>query len=305
LSSGYNFYLKQDFSGPMESLEVSESDYQLLVKSRNILSAALSIEEKYDLVLGNFIDFEREAVLLTMDSLTDPSFDYSRAYKVLSTLNRRVANFIYFGKNYTELIPSMAAKCVEDKEAMVARVGLLRSKIYDQSIDYRFAEALRGHITHCADAVHSVTNPTRWTLNADKQADKLVFNIGIHSIKDRLRENSGFKKSVLKEVEDKIDLKRVARKYMGSISELQDQVRAFVKSSVQEAREVIEDFTEKYAAINDGEAFALAAFSQVHPDSRPLSLSLKWDDIRIGLEEKNQPIQNIDRRYLSSDVVPK
>lgn len=291
--------------GSMNSLEVSEVEYKLLVRSRSILSAALSIEEKYDLVLGNFIDFEREAILLTMDSLTDLSFNYSKAYTVLSALNRRVANFIFFGKNYTELIPSMASKCVDDKAGMIKKVEALRSKIYDETLDYRFAEALRGHITHCADAVHSVTNPSRWTMNADKQADKLVFNIGVHSLKDRLRENSGFKKSVLNEVGDKIDLKQVARKYMGCISELQEQVRSFTEDSVREAREVIQDYTDRYAAINDGESFGLAAFSQDAAVSRPLSLSLEWDDVRIELAEKNQPIQNIDRRYLSSDVVPK
>ncbi|PTT30762.1 hypothetical protein, partial [Pseudomonas sp. HMWF021] len=116
------YFLRQSFLGNIPSMDISASDYEAIIRARGILSAALSIEEKYDLTLGNFIDFEREALLLTMDQLTDHLFDYNRAYNIISALNRRIANFIYIGKNYTELISNMASKCVLDKEAVASKV---------------------------------------------------------------------------------------------------------------------------------------------------------------------------------------
>ncbi|POG04551.1 hypothetical protein BGP82_25255 [Pseudomonas putida] len=308
MKSSVAYYIKQAFIGQVNELDLSESTYQDIIQSKGILSAALSIEEKYDLVLGNFLDLERELLLLTMDGLTNSSFSYDRAYKVISMLNRRVANFIYFGKNYTELIASMASKCVpaQDKERIQEKIKLLTNQLYDASIEYQFAEALRGHITHSADAVHTVSSPSNWTMNEARKADQLVFNLEIFSLKDRLLENSSFKRAVLNKFGDKIDLKKVARKYMGSISELQTEVRKAIKDSVAQARRSIEFQTERYGEVNHGETFGLAVYSRVgcNEDSKPLSISLDWDDVRLELEQRNESISNMDRRYISSAIIP-
>lgn len=296
------YYLRQSFLGNIPSMAISASDYESILMAREILSAALSIEEKYDLVLGNFLDFEREILLLTMDQLTDHSFDYSKAYKILAVLNRRVANFIYIGKNYTELIPSMASKCTLDKELIEVEVVALRKSLYDGNVEYRFAEALRGHIMHCADAVHLVSTPSKWSIKDGKKGDTLTFNLDVLSLNERLRENSSFKKSVLNEFGEKIDLKKVSRKYMGCISELQVEVRKLISDSVDTSRQLIQQFTNQYAEINDGDAFGLAAYSTIAIDagSKPVSMTLEWDDIRIKLEEKNDSISNMDKRCISS-----
>lgn len=305
MSEKFEYYLRQPFLGNIPSLELSESDFNEIVKSRAILSSALTIEEKYDLVLGNFIDFERELILLTMEGMIDVSFDYGRAYNIISVLNRRVANFVTLGKNYTELISSMASKCTEDKDVVAGKVTLLTRQLYDASFEYRFAEALRNHVAHSADAVHSVSSPSKWLMGDGNKAETLVFNLEVFSVKERLSMNSSFKKLVLNECEDKIDLKKVIRKYMGSISELQEEVRGLIKDSVNQARHLIQGFTDRYGGINDGETFGLAAYSakDIEAASKPLSISLEWDNVRIKLEEKNQPISNMDRRCISSAIM--
>ena len=298
------YFLRQSFLGSFPSMAISESDYQKIVQARGILSAALTIEEKYDLVLGNFVDFERELLLLTMDQLNDHSFDYSRAYNILAVLNRRIANFIYIGKSYTELIPSMAAKCVTDKDSIKSKVTKLTNDLYDGSVEYRFAEALRGHIMHSADAVHNVSTPSRWSMEGGKKGNTLTFNLDVFSLSERLRENSSFKKGVLSEHGEKIDLKKVSRKYMGCISELQIEIRSLISESVKSSRDLIQGFTNEYGEVNDGNTFGLAAYSvaAIGAGAKPLSISLEWDDIRIKLEEKNQSISNMDKRCISSAI---
>ncbi|MFJ9992391.1 hypothetical protein ACIQSO_16785 [Pseudomonas putida] len=305
MSEIFQYYLRQAFYGNIQSLELSESEFNEIVKSKEVLSSALSIEEKYDLVLGNFIDFERELLLLTMEGMIDISFDYGRAYNIISVLNRRVANFVTLGRNYTELISSLASKCVEDKDVVARRVKSLTRQLYDASFEYRFAEALRNHVAHSADAVHSVSSPSKWLLEHDKKAETLVFNLEVFSVKERLEVNSSFKKSVLNECENKIDLKKVLRKYMGSISEIQEQVRGIIKDSVSRSRDLIQGFTDKYKEVNDGESFGLAAYSakEIEAGKSPVSISLEWDNIRIKLEGKNQSISNIDKRCISNAIV--
>lgn len=304
MTSQTPYFLRQSFLGNIPSMSISESEYENILRAREILSAALSIEEKYDLVLGNFIDFEREILLLTMDQLTDHSFDYDRAYNILSVLNRRIANFIYIGKNYTELISNMTSKCVSNKALVATKVSEMTRKLYDSNVEYRFAEALRGHIMHCADAVHKVSTPSKWSMEDGKKGDTLTFNLDVFSLNGKLRENSSFKKSILNELGEKIDLKKVARKYMGCISELQVEVRKLISESVNNSRNIIQQFTNQYANLNNGDAFGLAAYSVTAIDAgaKPLSISLEWDDIRIKLEEKNQSISNMEKRHITSAI---
>ncbi|WP_218277854.1 hypothetical protein, partial [Pseudomonas sp. HMWF021] len=166
------------------------------------------------------------------------------------------------------------------------------------------AEALRGHIMHCADAVHHVSTPSKWSMKDDKKGDTLTLNLDIFSLNERLRENSSFKKGILNEFGEKIDLKKISRKYMGCISELQVEIRKLISESVNNSRHLIQQFTEQYAEINDGDAFGLAAYSVAAIDAgaKPLSISLEWDDIRIKLEEKNKSISNMDKRCITNAI---
>ncbi|MBV2205746.1 MAG: hypothetical protein KUL87_10020 [Pseudomonas sp.] len=150
--------------------------------------------------------------------------------------------------------------------------------------------------------MHLVKNSDKWLLNENKQATNLVFNIDIYALKERLADNSGFKPSALKELPEKIDLKKAARSYTGAISSIQEEVRKITKSSVENARSTIEVHLDKYAKINNGESFAVGAYSAAahKRGEKPTVLLLDWDDVRISLLEKNQPISNMEKRHVSS-----
>ena len=163
-------------------------------------------------------------------------------------------------------------------------------------------ETLRNHVSHSGVAVHLVSNPDKWILNENKQASNLVFNIEIYALKERLADNSGFTPSVLKELPDKVDLKKAVRSYVGAISSIQDEVRKIITSAVESARSIIEGHLEMYAEINNGESFAVGAYSAAahRLGKKPVILLLEWDDVRIGLLEKNQSISNMEKRHVSS-----
>lgn len=300
----HKFFLKVAAIGRYPEVEISEDDYKELTIARRTLTAALSIEEKYDLVIGNFLDLEKELVMLTIEKIVDHRFDYSRAYMVTSSLDRKIINFILSAKNYTELISSKASKCVRNTIEVKSAVEKLTNQQYETNSDYRFMEALRNHLTHYGDAVHLVDNPDRWLTDDNKQATHLVFNLSIYALKERLAENSKFKPAVLNEMQDKIDLKKAARSYIGAISSIQEEVREIIKSSVSQARSLIESHLERYASQNNGDSFAVGAYSaQEHKaGKKPTMLLLDWDDVRVELQQKNQSITNMNRRYISSAI---
>ncbi|QEY73064.1 hypothetical protein [Pseudomonas denitrificans (nom. rej.)] len=298
-------YLKVAALGRYPELEITKDEYNSILKARATLTAALDVEEKYDLVLGNFLDLEKDLLNLTVEKIIDHRFDYNRAYTLTNTLNRRIVNFILSGKNYTELIASKASKCATNEEDVKEAISSLKSKHYDQNLDYRLMEALRNHVSHSGVAVHQVDNPDKWLMNERKEATHLVFNIGIYALKERLSSNPSFKASVLKELPEKIDLKKAARSYLGAISSIHEEVRRTIKSGVDDARSLIEKYLNEYAKINNGECFAVGAYSPEIDSSgeKPTILLLSWDDVRISLQEKNHSIANMEKRHVSSALL--
>ncbi|WP_448652388.1 hypothetical protein ACSHWC_02380 [Pseudomonas fluorescens] len=285
-------------------MEISEEDYTGLVQARETLTAALNIEETYDLVLGNFLDFEKKVLLLTLNKIADHRFDYKKAYDVISSINRKLTNFVLAAKNYTELIDSMASKATNNKEGVKDAVKAIREKHYGENLDYRFMEKLRNHLSHFGGAVHSVHNPDKWILDESKQAKNLVYNIGVHALKSSLAANDAFNKTVLKELPDKIDLKKAARSYMGAVSSIQVQVRNLTKTTVEEARSLIEAKLESYGNENDGDVFLVGAYSNkaYESDEEPIMLFLEWDDVRVELIKINQSITNMEKRHVTSAI---
>lgn len=302
----YDHFLKIAALGKYPELEISEDEFREIINARRTLTTALSIEENYDHVLGNFLDLEKELLMLTFEKVVDHRFDYNRAYAVTSSLNRRVVNFVISGKNYTELISSKASKCASNSAEVALEVTKLTRSHYDNNSDYRLMEALRNHVSHSGVAVHSVDNPDRWLLDENKQATNLVFNLSMYALKERLAENDGFKPTVLKELADKTDLKKAARSYIGAISSIQEEVRRLTKETTENARSIIEKYLAKYAEVNNGNSFPLGCYSKAEFElnKKPTMLFLDWDDVRIGLTEKNHSISNMEKRYVSSAIVP-
>ncbi len=65
------YFLSTSSHETSPKIEISEIDYDEIISARKTLSAALKIEETYDIVLGNFLDFEKEILLLTLDKVAD------------------------------------------------------------------------------------------------------------------------------------------------------------------------------------------------------------------------------------------
>jgi len=299
------YFLSTSSHETSPKIEISEIDYDEIISARKTLSAALKIEETYDIVLGNFLDFEKEILLLTLDKVADHRFDYKKAYDVLSSINRKFTNFVLSAKNYTELIDSMTSKSANNKEDIKAIVKSMRAKHFDESLDYRFMEALRHHLSHFGGAVHLIHNPDKWLVDENNQARNFVFNMYIYSLKDRLIENEKFKKALLAELPEKIDLKKAARSYIGAISNIHQQVRTITETATTEARLTIETHLDSYKKLTDADAFMVGAYSNTayQTDEAPTLLFLEWDDVRIELLKKNQSVSNMEKRHITSAII--
>lgn len=294
------YFLKVAALGRYPKLKITQTDFQKIAEARKILTGALSIEEKYDLTLSNYIDLEKQLLSLTAELMIKFNFDYDNLYNIRALLNRKIANFILSGKIYTEQIVSTAAFCASDCSVAKAELKKFRSKKYDNNLDYKIMEALRNYIAHYGMVLHTVSLPSHWTQDSNGDAKELEFNIDLFSEKKLLIADPEFKKEIIHELPEKFDLKKGARSYIGCISEIQETVRKITETRINSARLTIEEYLNKYSLINDGKSFAVGAYSP--NDKKPIMLSLEWDNVRINLAKTNIPISNMFKRYATNSI---
>ncbi|EMV2918793.1 hypothetical protein [Vibrio harveyi] len=292
------FKLKTWALGSFPEIEISNEQFQSLYQSAEVLKAAMAIEEKYELVISNFLDLEKDSLAVSSDYMVRRSNNYSEFFDIRSTFNRRIVNLLTSTKLYIDQIQQHVKICNPELTACVKNEF---SKEYDTLFEYRFMEALRNYVQHRGLAVHLVSHPAKWI---EDDESLLEFQTKIYTQKTNLEGDKAFKKSVALEMPDKVELILSSRKYISAISRVHSFIRSNIDTVVKSSRDLIESTINQYQDINDGESIGLCAVS-FEADGRldniieRVPLFLSWDDVRIELTNRNRCISNLEKRYVS------
>lgn len=293
-------------AGSYPIIELGEAKFSSLVSAKNILSSAMAIEEKYELLISNFIELEKEVLNVTADDILFNTAEYSGFFDIRLAFNRRIVNLLTSTKLYTDQIQQHTKICLPDDLKSSQKVKTFLSKEYDDHFEYRFMEALRNYVQHRGLAVHLTKHNTRRT---SIEADGLrEFSTKLFSRKAELESDGSFKKTVLNEMSGDVDLMNAARKYVESINHAHIQIRELIALNVKNARELIEGAIANYKELNNGDSLGLSAIS--YKKSKPIDeiinkhqLFLDWDDVRINLTIKNKRIGNLSTSYVTGNCL--
>jgi hypothetical protein len=295
------YILSKNTLGGVPEIEISDSEYSALLKARNILSNALEIEEKYEIVISNYLDFEQQILNATTKYMIREHLDYSDFFKVRLGFNIKLVNLLTAVKLYVDQLNQNVTECLSENEDAKSDVKKLFSKEYDENLYYRFMEALRNYVQHRGIPVHWTEQGSRWTSIEDD--GMMEYSIELASERIYLEEDKKMKKSVLAEIDDKVDLKKGTRSYVESISNVHDAARSMIAESVDRSRKLIEETHQRYAQIHTGSLVGLSAWKlkgDKHISSVPLLLD--WDDVRMGLQKRNRKLTNLRKRYVTGNI---
>ncbi len=283
--------------GMFPELTIDENEFNLLRNAKEMLSDGLAIEEKYEILLENFLEMELEALSIAAQSMVRPDFSYESFYQVRVRLNRRIVNLLTAARLYIDSLPQH----VENLRLQGAkeRVGALLANEYDTFPDYRFMEALRNYAQHRGIPVHI------FGVGAYRNENNLLaYTLNMASSKKLLLEDKQFKKSVVGEIPENVNLERAARIYVERISNVHSQVRILMGESLLKARRLIESALFRYSGVYPDKTIGLSAMCLAAEDQilEEIPLLLDWDDVRIILVKKNQHLKNLSSRYVSNRV---
>lgn len=301
------YFLKQMILGKTVALPLEETQYEMLKISRDILMSAKAIEEKYDLMISNFFEFEKEILTQIAQGMVFNQNSYDDSYNIVSTLNRRVINLLTSTKLYYDQIEKHVRVCMHGDSSSGKLAKSYFSEEYDGNLEYRFMEALRNHVQHYGLAVHSLSSPImKWIGEGENK--QMVNTMKVFTMKDELSKDTTFKVKVLSETNEKTDLVKSTRVYVGSYSNVHGKIRKLIECNVTAARKNIEEAINKYKDASNGETLGVYAYSVKldNPNDKTIEkfpVILDWDNVRLSLYKKNMTFPNISKWYVSGSFI--
>lgn len=300
------YFLKQMILGRTIALPIKEAQYETLKMSRDVLMSAKAIEEKYDLMISNFLELEKELLTQIAQGMVFQQHSYDNSYNIISILNRRLINLLTSTKLYYDQMEKHVRICMHENDSSGKVAKSYFSEEYDRHPEYRFMEALRNHVQHYGLAVHSLSLPMKWIGEGENK--QMVNTIKIFTTKDELNKDETFKKRVLNEINDKTDLVKSTRVYVGSYSSIHSKIRSLIECNVSAARKNIEEALNNYKEASNGENIGVYAYSVVsdNPNDKPseqFPVILEWDNVRLRLYNKNIAFPNISKWHVSGGLI--
>ncbi|MDP2400947.1 MAG: hypothetical protein Q8M66_03125 [Actinomycetota bacterium] len=251
------YHLTQALAASYDLLPLTPGEFDVTRKAANADASALSVEEKYDLALENYLDLER-AVLNSAANWMVRQTASAEELRVDSALyNRRILNLLSAGRTYADHVPHHLGAFFEDGSA-VAQNAL--SKAYDSHLGYRTMCALRNYVQHRGMPVHA--NGYQHAICWDCAHEAHFSHTALLALEpSELELDDGFKSSVLAELKAlgrRIDLMWLARDYLDGVSEAHGEIRLAMADVLISADIEIEAVTRRFREATSDASIYLA-----------------------------------------------
>lgn len=294
------FTLRIGAIGNYPEIQIDKHRFQLLKSSRAILNEALFFEEKYEILISNYLELEKEYANVAVSEMVRCTTEYREFFELILALNVRMVNLLTAVKLYQDSIVTHISVCLPEVTDIKEQTKKIFAREYDNNFEYRFMEALRNHTQHRGVPVHRASVGSHWT-DHNKDIGLMEFSLYYSTRKEKLLSDKSFKVSVVHEMPDEVNLCAATRKYIESISCAHEQVRKMIGERVSESRRAFEDTVNSYKSEYDGSVIALHVYAYDNNQKvDEVSVMLDWDDVRVRLVNKNRQLINLSKRYATS-----
>lgn len=297
------YNLRIDALGFDPGIELTATEYTTLVDATDGIRLATDVEEKLDLLLENYLEYERELLQLALQSSLFTAIDEHREFTEAQLVNRRVINLLSSARMYIDQVKHCVSRYSSSTSA--PDVATLFSAEYDQHWEYRVAEELRNHSQHRALPVHYMTWRSGWE-ERDSERKRLRFSVVPSVSLKELENEGGFKPAVLadlrKSSKERFHLTPILRRYVECLASVHVEIRRSLNNRAKLDREVLSSALTR-ARTELGNETGLAATAGEDPElpqERHYISDRSWQR-RETLVKKNSLLTNLSRRFVSSE----
>lgn len=292
-----NYYLGMLTLDPKQWHHIDASSYETIREHKANLLYALEIEERFDILLGNYVEFEEDILKMSLRHVVIRKQDPNDLNTQRREMNRRIANFLSSAMLYRDHLKHDIRSIFGKGSPQEIDLEKEISFHYDRSFSYRLMEAIRNYVQHRGVAASSVS--VKFQLTELQPGAQVACTVTPHMMKKFLLADPKFKASIRQEIEalpDTTDLKPHIREYMTRLNLLNNWVRSLLNDECSTwettIRDTIEAFKEQYSLTNDSETLGLAIFKC---ESEAPSSAYEKHDIFIDFIEYRKHLIDTNR----------
>lgn len=288
--------------GTQPTVELPEADFRRIQLAASRNAVFLGLEEKFDLLVCNYEEFELEVLRLPLKQLIHPGQQWSGMAADRMLLARRLVNVLTTSRLYVDQVAvDISALYGGGGQAPVDPSAVL-AKEYDTRLGYRVMEALRNHFQHRSLPIHSIYYNAHW--NEQHDPSLLRFAVGVKLDLNALRADTSFKAAVLTELdavhEEAIELVAYTREYMEGLGCAHQAIRVALAADRAEVEAVITDALERWATASDSPVGLIASKrDDAGKTLEKVFIGKYFMERRRELIERNSMLDTLSRRYVT------
>lgn len=278
---------------------LSDREFEELKTSKQNLLTVLGIEEKFELIIGNYAEYEGELLGLSLRAITDQTFVSTKGMVDMQVFNRRLANLLTATRLYIDQTKHDVKSVFDTPVLEVIKSRF--SEEYDTNIAYRVMEALRNYTQHRALPIQGITYALSWDYDLQHRRHGVDPQINIA----QLAEEPKFKTAVLRELQARdngaASVTPLVRSFVESLwrvhSVFREQAREPLdlwKQALNKACELARSRTGRDAGV------AAVAINATGDYTETVYLTTSIVDRIDSLVAKNANFANLSRAYIST-----
>jgi hypothetical protein len=142
-----------------QTIPLTREEYGRLREVKAGLVVALGIEEKFNIVRDNYAELEMELLRLGVEQMVFQEEDWGELVSEIYTINRRLLNLLSAARLYRDQIVRDISDVWGPGSSAVEQVREAREREEQESLPFRFMEALRNSIQHHSLPVYQLSRP--------------------------------------------------------------------------------------------------------------------------------------------------
>jgi hypothetical protein len=285
------------FGAEIHFIEISEAEFQRLKLAKNQLASSLAIEAKFDLVLGNYAEFEHEILILAAQKMVYSGLSWSSMHVDTQKVNRRVVNLLSAGRLYIDQTKHEAHSLGE--RPLVELLQETASQQYRAKLGYRALEELRNYTQHRDLPVHGLKYQSAWVNDHKNLTYRAVPVISVQ----RLREDSQLKHSIigeLKAIGDNVPLTPLVREYVEGLSVVHEEFRKHTEGQTAQQEAMLRGVQDRWIdEVGNGHSVRIVALDAGGQCTEEEAIFEEFITRRKELAQNNAVLINLRFRFPS------
>jgi hypothetical protein len=301
----HHYVVTLNLLGDCPELAISESAFLDTKKSFQHLNRLLLLEERFDSLATNFLEFE---ALITSRLL---QFEYigfvdgNHQMMVRRDANRVLMNVLTSARAYIDQLPQILNEIFGKESASAVHCTELLRKAYDERPGYRIFEALRNHTQHIGFPIHLTSYGDHMIGDYPKLLSTKSFSVMTKP--QTLAADQKLKASILKELSDmgeQVNLRPLLCQYIAGIADAHYYVRSEVTPIVDAASLDLQNRLSEYIAAypNAASPFAYAVHIKDKEWADRVPLGTGNEKYLEYLRSINVHLNHADNHFLIGDV---